>query len=257
MKNGKLKKTVFVLSIVAGGAILALGVIAALCSTAITLGMAVLSAAGILLILWGIVRLKRFGPAIKQKALRRFVAVSACVGLAVLLFLEALILSAMVAPNQNLEPKFVLVLGCGIFPDGRLTNSLKSRLDCAYDLLNKHPYALCIVSGGKGENEPFAEAQAMGGYLAGRGIDKKRIITEPNSRNTAQNMQYSSSIIESCGGGATAVVTNDYHVYRALVTAKRYGIDAFGVGAPTDFRVLIPSHIRECIGLIKEAVFSN
>lgn len=256
-KNVILKNLVFVLAVLIGIAGIATGIIAALCSTAITFGMIIPILVGILLIIWGLIRLSRSGPAIKHKVLRRAVVICVCVAIIAVVFFEALMLYALLVPKPDTTPDFVVVLGCGIFPDGRLTYSLKSRLDSAYDELITYPKAICIVSGGQGGNEPVAEAQAMHDYLVLRGINKERIIMEAQSRNTAENMKYSAEIINKNGGGTSAVVTNDYHVYRSMLTAKRFGIDAYGIGAPTNWRILIACHIREYVGIIKETLFPN
>ena len=253
----KLKKLVFLLAVLAGLAGLLWSLLAALCSTAISIGMVLPALGGIALIVWGLLRLCRPEPAITNKTLRRLVIICVCIGLAAVIFFEALMLSALLFPVPDEEPAFVLVLGCGIFADGQLTYSLQSRLDTAYDVLEMYPGALCIVSGGQGPNEPVSEAQAMRAYLLGRGVEGRRIIMEPDSRNTAENMKFSSAIMASLGGGKAAVVTNDYHIYRALATAKRFDIDAFGIGAPTNWRIWLAVRIREYVGIVKEALFQN
>ena len=43
---------------------------------------------------------------------------------------------------------------------------------------------MCIVSGGKGETEPVAEAYAMRDYFVDMGIDEERILTEADSYST-------------------------------------------------------------------------
>lgn len=250
-------KILFVVSVLIGIAGIGFGIIAVLCSTAITIGMIIPILGGLMLIIWGLLRLFRAGPAIKHKQLRRAVIICVCGALLAAVVFEILILSALFNTKPDTDPDFILVLGCGIFSDGRLTYSLKSRLDSAYDMLESYPKAKCIVSGGQGKNEPFSEAQAMYEYLVSRGIKKDRIIMEAQSRNTAENMKYSAEIINKNGGGTAAVVTNDYHVYRALVTAQRYDINAYGIGAPTNWRILVACHIREYIGIIKEAVLRN
>ena len=54
----------------------------------------------------------------------------------------------------------VLVLGCRVYPD-HLSKMLVGRLQAAYTLLCRYPGMQCVVSGGKGEDEPCSEAAAM------------------------------------------------------------------------------------------------
>lgn len=255
--GGAFQKSFFVLAVLLGLALVALGVIAALCSTVISVGMWLPALGGLALTAWGLLRLRRPGPAIGHKGLRRAVVACVCAGLLAVALLEALMLSALLAPAPGAQPGVVLVLGCGLFPDGRLTLSLQSRLDAAYDALERYPDALCIVSGGQGDNEPLPEAQAMRDYLVSRGIDGQRVVMERESRNTAENMRFSAAIMERLGASGAAVVTNDFHVYRALHTARRYGIEGFGVASPTHWRVWLASRVREYIGILKEAFLPN
>ena len=119
---------------------------------------------------------------------------------------------------------FVIVLGCGIFPDGQLTLSLKNRLDAAYDYLKEHEGSLCIVSGGQGANEPVPEAQAMSAYLRSRGIHPDRILMEDRSDSTLRNLMYSREIMARypMQPQTAAIVTSDFHVFRALMLAGRW-----------------------------------
>jgi len=252
-----IKKLIFVCAVLLGAAGIALSLLAALSSTAITIGMVLPTVFGLALIAWGWVRLARPEPAIKNRTLRGIVIVCVCAVFAATAFFEALMLSALMRPLPDEQPDAVLVLGCGIFPDGQLTYSLRSRLDTAYDALEKYEEAFCIVSGGQGANEPVAEAQTMRDYLVSRGVNPARIVMEPDSRNTAENMRNSAVIMAQHGAITAAVVTSDYHVYRALVTAERYGIEAFGIGAKTNWRIWLAVRIREYVGIIKEALFQN
>lgn len=255
--NSVIKKVLFVLAVLVGIAGVAVAILAALVSTAISIGMVIPAVLGLLLGTWGLRRLWKPEPVIKHKGLRRAIMVCVCLGICAAVFFEALMLSALVAPSPDDDPDVVLVLGCGIFADGRLTYALQSRLNKAYDALEAYPDALCIVSGGQGDNEPLPEAQAMRNYLVQRGVDKDRIFMEDESRNTAENMEFSKEIMDMQGLTTAAVVTSDYHVYRALRTAQRFGIEAFGIGARPNWRVVIVSHIREYLAIVKEAVFGN
>lgn len=251
------KKLIFMLAVLIGLAGIASGIVAALCSTTITIGMILPVAAGLALTFWALRRMRHPGPVIRHKGIRRVLFACVCAAVLAVIVLEALMLSALLVPRPEDAPDCVLVLGCGIFPDGRLTLSLQSRLDTAYDALLVYPDALCIVSGGQGDNEPIPEAQAMRDYLLARGVEEQRILMEPHSRNTAQNMRYSADIMHRHGLITAVVVTNDYHIYRALVTAERCGVEAFGIGAPTNWRIWLAVRIREYAAIVKEAVLHN
>jgi len=229
--------------------------IAVMSSTGITAGMVVPVAAGAVLILWSVYHLKYDKPLFRPKWLRIAVTIIVCLGIALILVLETLMLSAAYSkPEQDAD--LVIVLGCGIFPDGNLTLSLKNRLDAAYDFLNENPDANCIVSGGQGEKEPIPEGVAMQRYLISRGIDESRVFVEAQSTSTEENLKYSLEIIEKHSlSKRIAIVTSDYHIFRASILADRLGLDAYGIPSPTPWRIWLSCQIRECMAIVKTIVF--
>ena len=70
---------------------------------------------------------------------------------------------------------YLIVLGAQVRSSGP-SIVLRYRLDKAYEYLEKNPATKCIVSGGKGDNEPEAEGDAMKRYLVEKGIKAERII---------------------------------------------------------------------------------
>ena len=116
---------------------------------------------------------------------------------------------------------YIIVLGAQVYPEGP-SAILKYRLDEAAKYLKQNLNTKCIVSGGQGHNEPFAEAIGMKKYLEDEGIEEKRIIMEPDSKNTNQNITNSMKYIEP--GKSVGIVTNNFHMFRALQTAKKQGL---------------------------------
>ena len=107
---------------------------------------------------------------------------------------------------------------------------LKYRLDKAVEYLNENPDTVCIVSGGQGSNEPWTEAEGMAQYLQEKGIDTARILTEDQSQTTEQNITNSKMLMKE--GASVGIVTNNFHVFRALQIAKKYGLsDVCGIAA--------------------------
>jgi len=253
--SSKVKKWAYIAVIVFSVVVILWSLIAALSSTTINAGMAAPVAVGIILICWSVYHLKYDRPVLKPKWFRVALTVCVCVGIALILVLETLMLTAAyVKPEKDAD--LVIVLGCGIFPDGGLTLSLKNRLDAAYDYLIEHPDANCIVSGGQGDNEPIAEAVAMCSYLVSRGIDQDRVFTEAKSTSTEENLEFSLHIIERHNlSKRIAMVTSDYHIFRATILAKRIGLDAYGIPSPTPWRVWLSSQARECMAIVKTVVF--
>jgi uncharacterized SAM-binding protein YcdF (DUF218 family) len=133
---------------------------------------------------------------------------------------------------------FVIVLGAGLGPGGQVPPLLASRLDRGHGIwasLSRQatgPGPLLIVSGGKGDDEQAAEATAMAAYLMSRGFPADHLLLEDRSRNTEENLLFSKAIMDQVQPGArAAIVTSDFHAFRAAMIARRLGIRGQVTGA--------------------------
>ena len=149
---------------------------------------------------------------------------------------------------------YVIIHGAGLLHGEELTKLLKDRVDKAIEVYRRDPTPpILIPSGGKGEDENCSEAEAMKRYLMEQGIPEKDIIPEDRSSTTLENLQYSKQIIESREGRKyTALVTSNYHVYRALRYAKQVGLKCTGIGSPVAFYYWPSALIREFIAIHAE-----
>lgn len=158
------------------------------------------------------------------------------------------------APDSD-QPPVLIVLGCQVKDSGP-SMLLQQRINTAYDYLVAHPEAKCIVSGGKGYDEPISEAQCMYDRLVAMGIDPTRIYMEDQSTTTRENLEFSKEIMEHEGLGDTAIlVTNSWHELRAQLAAADVGIACGGEGAPTPWWLLPAFYIRELFGILYQIVF--
>lgn len=130
--------------------------------------------------------------------------------------------------NREIPPgTTVAVLGARVLTGGEPSASLRTRLDAAIVQLEKDPSARCIVTGGKGADEPITEAQASKDYLVKMGIDSSRIYLEDKSVNTKENMMYSRQITkEKALGDELCIATQGFHQYRSALLAKDAGFTA-------------------------------
>ena len=157
--------------------------------------------------------------------------------------------------DWNLD--YIIVLGAQVHR-GSPSLVLRYRLDKAAEYLRANPGTTCIVSGGQGPNEPYAEARGMADYLEhDAGIDASRIIEEPDSTTTVENLRNSRTIIDSANntGNSTSstasepsigIVTNDFHVFRSLQIAHDQGYtDVQGIAAGSPRDMLLNNMVRE------------
>ena len=156
----------------------------------------------------------------------------------------------------------IVVLGAQVHEDRRPGNALQFRLDEACSYLLRNPQTRCVVCGGQGPNEPCTEADAMAEYLVAHGIAEERILREDRSTDTAQNVRFAAELLRAEGKDpaelAVAICTNDFHVYRSVLLAKKQGFaQAVGMAAPS-LPWYFPNNVfRECLALAKDGLQGN
>lgn len=155
------------------------------------------------------------------------------------------------AGNKNMD--YIIVLGAQVWEDGP-SRVLRYRLDAAIEYLEENPSTICIVSGGQGANEPFTEAEGMARYLTSNGIGKERIYMEKTSTTTVENIRNSRALMTN-DYNSVGIVTNNFHVYRALRIAKAQGIEnVCGIAAESNKLFLLNNMLRECCAIMKNRI---
>ncbi len=153
----------------------------------------------------------------------------------------------------------IIVLGAAVH--GKTPSlTLKRRLDAAVDYHKQNPDAIIIVSGGQGAQEDITEAEAMKIYLIGHGVASDKINKEDKSTSTTENFKFSKEILtEHFGDDYTACfVTNEYHVLRAGLCAKRADIkNTTHLHSNTNLSYLISGSLRECLAVVKYVIFKG
>lgn len=185
--------------------------------------------------------------------------------LAALLVLGAAVFAVFEAPvisnaKTDADPQsdYLIVLGAGV--NGSAPSlSMVNRLESALDYLEAYPDAVAIVSGGQGAGEDVTEASAMHDWLIAHGVPESRIVQEDQSTSTRENLENSFAIIRSRGGdpaGGVAVVSSEYHLYRAKQMARALGAKPLGVAAETTLPTMRANYfIREAFAAAYMQVF--
>ena len=149
-----------------------------------------------------------------------------------------------------------ILLGAQVREDGP-SAVLRYRLDEAAAYMRDNSSTICIVTGGQGLAEPVAEGISMRDYLVGLGIDASRILVEDKARNTIQNILFSMPLMSS-PDASCGIVTNNFHVARALALARKQGLtDIYAIAAPSDLLFLPNNMFREVFGLTKDFLAGN
>ncbi len=149
--------------------------------------------------------------------------------------------------------EYALVLGCGLQKDGSPSKMLKDRLDEAILLYEKKIIKKIIISGD--DRKDYSEVSAMEKYLLKEKIPEDIIIRDNEGQNTSQsilnfNKNYSQEKV--------IIITQKYHLYRALYSALKLNIDAIGVSAK-DIRYngQLIRDLREILARCKDFVLTN
>ncbi|GAA4525291.1 YdcF family protein [Brachybacterium paraconglomeratum] len=175
------------------------------------------------------------------------------VGLAFLVFLCASI-PYQLFPKQ-LETGGIIIHGSGLI-DGEVPKLLRSRLDRAVRererLLAAGGDPLLVPSGGRGEDEPRAEGEAMAEYLLEEvGIPAARVLAETESRTTRENLTLSHQLLDDAGHqGPYIVSTSRYHAFRAALLARSLGYADEAIGGPTAFYYVPSATLREFLAIL-------
>lgn len=154
--------------------------------------------------------------------------------------------------NSTYQENALIVLGAAVQGDV-VSLPLARRLDCAVDYHKKNPYALIIVSGGKGPQENVTEAYAMERYLLNKNIPERLIIKEEQATSTYENFKNSKSILDQRfpDGCTTAFVTNGFHAYRASQLAKNAGLNSNHIHAGLEWYTVSVNYVREFFAILK------
>jgi len=166
------------------------------------------------------------GKAVRLAKTGKIVIIAGCV-LFLSSFIAVVTLIVVKGRRGDVEGiNYIVVAGAGL--DGTEPSpALKSRLDEAFRLLEANPDAACVLTGGQNTNEIIPEALAMKNYLVDKGISPDRLIMEDKSSSTAQNMANAAALLDGLDGAGPheiVVVTSDYHMFRSMLLAEKYGM---------------------------------
>ena len=151
---------------------------------------------------------------------------------------------------------YLVVLGAQVHENGPST-VLRYRLDAALAYLEENLQTRVVVTGGQGANESRPEADVMAEYLMRRGIDGARISRDTTSTTTVENLENAKEFVDP-GRDTVAVVTNDFHLFRATGIARRLGYaHVEGIAAASDAWYLPNNVLRESLGIAKDVAAGN
>lgn len=119
----------------------------------------------------------------------------------------------------------IIVLGAKVYDDGRLSLMLKDRLDKTIEVYNKLDIKKVIVSGDS-EHKDYDETTKMKEYLINNGIPEESIVVDIYGLSTYDSIYRLKNVYDV---NKTIIITQKYHLYRALYIANSLEIDVYGI----------------------------
>jgi len=133
----------------------------------------------------------------------------------------------------------ILVLGAGVRADGSPSHMLQDRLIVGVSLYRENAAPKLLMSGDHGQ-EDYDEVNTMKAYAVAEGIPAEDVFMDHAGFSTYESLIRARDVF---GVKRVIIVTQEYHLYRALWLADALGMEAVGVSA--DLRTYIGQSVRE------------
>lgn len=127
----------------------------------------------------------------------------------------------------GLSADCILVLGCGVRPDGQPSLMLRDRLDMGLTLYEAGAAPKLLMSGDHGR-EDYDEVSAMKDYATAAGVPSEDVFCDHAGFSTYESMYRAGEVF--CAE-RVVIVSQQYHLYRAVYVARQLGLEAWGVPA--------------------------
>ena len=187
--------------------------------------------------------------------------------LASFVFLFALIINLNVVSNTNdniysveemikLPNDFdcILILGAGVKKDGSPTDMLYDRLMAGYQAFNNEKSKSIFLSGDS-EHESYTETVTMKNTLTEKGVNDISIICDGYGLSTYESIWRAKHVY---GYNKILIVSQKYHLYRALHIAHELGLEAYGLdGALRTYGKQPMYSLREYLARVKDVVLAE
>ena len=144
----------------------------------------------------------------------------------------------------------IIILGAGIWED-KPSPMLEDRLLEGIKLYQNSVSDKIIMSGDHGRRE-YDEVNIMKNYAIEKGIPSENIFMDHAGFSTYESIYRAKDIFEA---KKVVIVTQEYHLYRALYIANQLGLEAYGVGAdPRQYVGATYRELREILARDKDFI---
>ena len=185
----------------------------------------------------------------KKKTLRRLLSIFLCLcilGITTLAVINSIvklstgkqIISSEEAAKLE-DVDCILVLGCFVKDDGRPSDMLHDRLTRGVELYDLGAAPKLLMSGDHGREE-YDEVAAMKQFAIDAGIPSEEVFMDHAGFSTYESIYRAKEIFQA---DKILIVTQEYHLYRALYIANQLGVEAYGVSS--DYHTYVGQFMRD------------
>ena len=133
----------------------------------------------------------------------------------------------------------ILVLGCFVKDDGRPSDMLFDRLTRGVELYDLGAAPKLLMSGDHGREE-YDEVAAMKQFAIDEGIPSEDVFMDHAGFSTYESIYRAKEVFQT---DKILIVTQEYHLYRALYIANQLGVEAYGVSS--DYHTYVGQFMRD------------
>jgi len=152
------------------------------------------------------------------------------------------------------EADCILVLGAKVWSDERLSLTLKDRVDYALKLYHAGKADKLLLSGDHG-TKGYDEVNAMRHYAMEQGVPAENIFLDHAGFSTYESL-YRARNVFMCE--SVVIVTQRFHLYRAVYIAKKFGLAVSGVNSdPRRYANEMQNEVREFFARVKDFFYVN
>ena len=183
-----------------------------------------------------------------HKMIKRLIITCLCLGAAGLLILiginlrvKGTVKGRIVETDGLPDEEFdcIMVLGCQVKEGGKPSHMLRDRLQRGVETYQYGASEKLLMSGDHGRTD-YNEVETMKQYAIDEGIDSENIFMDHAGFSTYESIYRAKEVF---GVKKMVIITQEYHLYRALYIAEKLGIEAYGVAS--DYHIYAGQSMRD------------
>ncbi|MBP1760269.1 MAG: putative rane protein, partial [Firmicutes bacterium] len=169
-------------------------------------------------------------------------------------YVESVGATYILSPNDVSKADAILVLGAYVFPSGTVSTMLNDRLTVGYELYEQGKAPKLLVSGDHGQKD-YDEVNSMKNFLKNKGVPGQNVFMDHAGFSTYESLYRARDIFMV---KKVIIVTQEYHLKRAVFVARELGLEAYGVASDKrEYRGMAINNLREIAARNKDFIWAK